>query len=156
MQETRVWSCIWEDPTCWGPAEPAPRNERGHCSEKPVHRSPRPPQLEKSLCSSKDPAQPKRKKERYILKALDLLTVPWNVPESLPRRLFWFLSWTRGVVQPRGWGRLGEMREEGGVVSFPLWNSMQILFLSLPDHWETEVTLFDPVVLFYFPLFIWG
>ena len=61
-----------------------------------------------------------------------------------------------GVVQPRGWGGLGEMREEGGVVSFPLWNSMQILFLSLPDHWETEVTLFDPLVLFYFPLFIWG
>ena len=33
---------------------------------------------------------------------------------------FGFYLGLGGVVQPQGWGGLGEMREEGGVVSFPL------------------------------------
>ena len=84
MQETQVGSLIQEDPTgqgatkpvknhnCWA-LEPgatttethAPQslrgNRRSRRDEKPVtavKSSPQTPQLEKSLCSNKDPAQP--------------------------------------------------------------------------------------------------
>ena len=91
MQEAWVQSHVWEDPTRQGTTklvshnylayalEPMGRNywslhvlepvlheKRSHCNEKPENRqlesSPYSPQLEKSLYSNKDPAQPKTNK----------------------------------------------------------------------------------------------
>ena len=83
MQETRVWSLIWEDSMCpgaskpvhhnrwactvkpmscnhWSPrtSEPTLCSERSHLSEKPGHEEeqPRSPQLEKSPHSNEDSA----------------------------------------------------------------------------------------------------
>ena len=56
--------------------------------------------------------------------------MPWNVPEMASVLVF---VWTGGVVQPRGWGVLGETRKEGDVASFPLWNSIANL-ASLPPR----------------------
>ena len=84
MQETWVWSLVWEDPTCreatkpvghnyWtGALEPRSRNYWSPCALQPVLCNDKPPQweasalqlenspcslqLEKSLCSNKDPA----------------------------------------------------------------------------------------------------
>jgi len=51
--------------------EPVLGNERSHCNEKPTQATreyPHSPQLEKSLSSNKDPAQPKITKNKIILK----------------------------------------------------------------------------------------
>ena len=86
MQETRVWSLVWEDPTCCGATKPVHHNywacalEPGNCSywaqvpqllkpacpractlqqKKPPHWEACTTQLEKSLHNNQDPAQPK-------------------------------------------------------------------------------------------------
>ena len=58
--------------------EPELCNKRHHCNEKPVHHNYRvvlrSPLLEKSLCDSKDPAQPKNKQTKIIyLKRMNLM-----------------------------------------------------------------------------------
>ena len=86
VQETPVESLVWEDPTCcratksthhsyWAyapqllkltcPRVRAPQQEKSpqwEASEPQLKSSPCSPQLQKSLCSSEDPAQPKIKK----------------------------------------------------------------------------------------------
>ena len=89
MQETWVWSLVWEDPTSRGATKPMFHNfwtcalepgglhywslstpefvlcsKRSPCNENPVHHnqsSPYLPLLEKSPCYNEDPAHPKNK-----------------------------------------------------------------------------------------------
>ena len=71
MQETWVWSLIWEDLTCHGAIKPVHHNHWACALELAVttieacapqlESSPHYPQLEKSLGSNEDPAQPKNK-----------------------------------------------------------------------------------------------
>ena len=94
MQKTRVWSLIWEDPICYRETKPMRYNYWAHVPQllKPVHprahamRSlqekplqweacapqlesrPCSLQLEKSMCSSEDPAQPKIHLKNYFFK----------------------------------------------------------------------------------------
>ena len=80
-EETRVWSLVWEDPTCqggtkpmhgnhwawqpqrWKPTlEPVLCNKRSHCNEKPEHPTREQPPLataKQSPHSKEDPRQPK-------------------------------------------------------------------------------------------------
>ena len=58
MQETRVLSLIWEDPTCLRATKPALHNKRSHGNERPTH-STHSLQPGKSPHSEEDPAQPK-------------------------------------------------------------------------------------------------
>ena len=93
MQETRVWSLFWEDPTCcratnpvshnyWGCVlEPRSHNYWAHvlqllksvCPWAHLHQETQPqweahaPQLERSPCNSEDPGQPKPKKNNKLL-----------------------------------------------------------------------------------------
>ena len=79
MQETRVRSLVQEDPTCWGATRPACYNYWAYALEPGIHnywghvpqtlkptcpaahapQQEKPPQLENSSHSNKDPAQPK-------------------------------------------------------------------------------------------------
>ena len=71
MQETWVWSLIWEDLTCREAIKPVHHNHWACALELDVTTtearapqlgsSPHYPQLEKSLGSNEDPAQPKNK-----------------------------------------------------------------------------------------------
>ena len=89
MQETWVWSLIWEDPTCHRATKPGTCNCWAHVpqllkpacpraralhQEQPPQWKPCTPQLEssphslqlgRSLCSNKDPAQPRINKIIY-------------------------------------------------------------------------------------------
>ena len=109
MQETRVWSLIWEDPTCQGATkpmchnywacalEPGSRNYWAHEAtaearapqEKPPQWEACAPQLESSPCylqlekspsTSEDPAQPKINK---IIKKEEVATI---ILKELQRR----------------------------------------------------------------------
>ena len=105
MQETQVCSLIWEDPTCHTATKPMhhnyctcalkPRNSywpmctrhcamptgeatvlRGLCTATRV--APSFSQLEKSLCSNEDPAQPKINKYNYIYIKERIFLRIWN------------------------------------------------------------------------------
>ena len=73
MQETRVWSLLWEDPTCQGATKLMRHNywsphalasvlpdKRSHCDEKPEHHNidPAHHNYRKPVHSKEDPAQP--------------------------------------------------------------------------------------------------
>ena len=58
MQETRVWSLVWEDPTCCGATEPVLQSP-GTATAESAHPKACTPQQEKSPCSSEEPIQPK-------------------------------------------------------------------------------------------------
>ena len=94
MQKTRVWSLIWEDPIYYRETKPVrynywahvpellkPVHPRAHAmrslQEKPLHWEACAPQLEsrpcslqleKSVCSDEEPAQPKINTKNYFLK----------------------------------------------------------------------------------------
>ena len=61
VQATRVWSLIWDDPTCCTATNPVHHIywARDPQQEKPPEWEALTPQVEKSPCSRKDPAQPK-------------------------------------------------------------------------------------------------
>ena len=83
MQGTQVWSLVWKDPTScraakplchsyWARApwilEPTCPRACGLQQEKPPQWEARAPQLEKSLCSNEDPAEPKTNFKKFYKK----------------------------------------------------------------------------------------
>ena len=89
MQETRVWSLIWEDLTChgatehlrhsywacaldqgsrsrWSPCSTAEKPPQWEARTRQLDSGPSSLQLEESLCSNEDPAEPKINKNYFL------------------------------------------------------------------------------------------